>query len=236
MVVVSEYKKLNIKDWAVEDRPREKLQTNGPRALSDAELIAILIGSGNVEESAVELSRRILKSANNNIAELSKMGIDNLTAFNGIGEAKAINILAALELGKRRKDADVFKKDKITSSKDVADVFIPLLSDLSHEEFWILLLNRGNKIIEKQRISQGGIAGTVIDVKMILKPAIDKLASSIILCHNHPSGTLSASDADLQITGKIMAAAKTMDLSVLDHIIIGNDSYISLADEGLLVQ
>ena len=213
-----------------------KLQTNGPRALSDAELIAILIGSGNVEESAVELSRRILKSANNNIAELSKMGIDELTAFNGIGEAKAINILAALELGKRRKDADVFIKDKITSSKDVADVFTPLLSDLPHEEFWILLLNRGNKIIEKQRISQGGIAGTVIDVKMILKPAIDKLASSIILCHNHPSGTLSASDADLQITRKINEAAKTMDLSVLDHIIIGNDSYISLADEGLLVQ
>ena len=236
MLVVSEYKKLNIKDWAVEDRPREKLQTNGSRALSDAELIAILIGSGNVEESAVELSRRILKSANNNIAELSKMGIDELTAFNGIGEAKAINILAALELGKRRKDADVFIKEKITSSKDVADVFTPLLSDLPHEEFWILLLNRGNKIIEKQRISQGGIAGTVIDVKMILKPAIDKLASSIILCHNHPSGTLSASDADLQITRKINEAAKTMDLSVLDHIIIGNDSYISLADEGLLVQ
>ncbi len=236
MLVVSEYKKLNIKDWAVEDRPREKLQTNGSRALSDAELIAILIGSGNVEESAVELSRRILKSANNNIAELSKMSIDELTAFNGIGEAKAINILAALELGKRRKDADVFIKEKITSSKDVADVFTPLLSDLPHEEFWILLLNRGNKIIEKQRISQGGIAGTVIDVKMILKPAIDKLASSIILCHNHPSGTLSASDADLQITRKINEAAKTMDLSVLDHIIIGNDSYISLADEGLLVQ
>lgn len=231
---MSEYKKLNIKDWAVEDRPREKMLRNGSRSLSDAELIAILIGSGNIDETAVELSRRILVSTDNNLNELGRKGVEYLQQFKGIGEAKAITIVAALELGKRRKESDVFNKNKIAGSKDAADYFIPLLGDLNHEEFWILLLDRGNKIKDNFRISQGGISGTVIDVRLILKAAIDKQASSIILCHNHPSGTLQASDADLKITRKIAEAAKMMDMTVLDHIIIGNNKYISFADEGML--
>ncbi len=231
---MNEYKKLNIKDWAVEDRPREKLLSNGSRSLSDAELIAILIGSGNLNETAVELSRRILTSANNNLNELGRKSIESFKTFKGIGEAKAITIVAAMELGRRRKDAEVFDKNKITGSKDAADYFQPLLGDLNHEEFWIMLLDRGNKIIDSFMISQGGISGTVIDVRIIMKPAIEKLASAIILCHNHPSGTMQASDADLKITRKISDAAKLMDISVLDHIIIGQNRYLSFADEGIL--
>ncbi len=231
---MNEYKKLNIKDWAVEDRPREKLTRNGPRSLSDAELIAILIGSGNIEETAVELSRRILASTDNNLNELGRKSIENLKTFKGIGEAKAITIVAALELGKRRKESDIKIKSKITGSKDVADYFQPTLGDLGHEEFWILLLDRGNKIKESFRLSQGGITGTVIDVRIILRTALEKWACSIILCHNHPSGTLHPSDADLKITRKITDAAKIMDIPVMDHIIIGNDKYYSFADEGIL--
>lgn len=228
------YKKLNIKEWAVEDRPREKMLSKGPRSLSDAELIAILIGSGNLDETAVELSKRILTSVGNNLSDLGRKGIDYLKTFNGIGEAKAVTIVAALELGKRRKDANVFIKNKITGSKDAAEYFQPMLGDLNHEEFWILLLDRGNKIIDSFMVSQGGISGTVIDVRLILKSAIEKLASALILCHNHPSGTMQASDADLKITQKIKDAAKLMDILVLDHIIIGQNSYLSLADEGIL--
>ncbi len=231
---MAEYKKLNIKDWAAEDRPREKLLTKGARSLSDAELIAILIGSGNLEETAVELSRRILAAVDNNLNELGRKSTDFLQSFNGIGEAKAVSITAALELGKRRKEADVFNKNKITGSKDAADYFFPILGDLNHEEFWVMLLNRGNKIIDSFMISQGGISGTVIDVRIILKPAIDKLASSIILCHNHPSGTMQASDADLKITKKIKNAAEMLDITVLDHLIIGQNQYLSFADEGML--
>lgn len=231
---MSEYKKLKIKEWAVEDRPREKMLSQGPRSLSDAELIAILIGSGNLDETAVELGRRILKSVNNNLNDLGRKGIDYLKTFNGIGEAKAVSIVAALELGKRRKDADVFVKKKITSSKDAADYFMPLLGDLNHEEFWVLLLDRGNKIIDHFMISQGGISGTVIDVRIILKNALEKLAVSLILAHNHPSGTMEASDADLKITRKIKQGAELLDISVLDHIIIGQNRYLSLADEGMM--
>ena len=231
---MSEYKKLNIKDWAVEDRPREKLLSQGERALSDAELIAILIGSGNLNETAVELSRRILSSVNNNLNDLGRKGIDYLTTFKGIGEAKAVAILAAIELGRRRKEAEVFDTKKITGSKDAADFFMPLLSDLNHEEFWIMLLDRGNKIKDHFMISQGGITGTVIDVRIILKRALDNGAVSMILCHNHPSGTMRASDADLKITEKIKQAAQVMDISLLDHIIVGQNSYYSFADEGLL--
>ena len=231
---MGEYKKLNIKDWAVEDRPREKLLNKGPRSLTDAELIAILIGSGNTEETAVELSRRILTSVENSLNDLGRKSIEYLTKFQGIGEAKAVTIVAALELGKRRKDADVFNKKQITGSKDAADYFIPMLGDLNHEEFWILLLNRGNRIIDSFMVSQGGISGTVIDVRLILKNALDKMASAIILCHNHPSGTMQASDADLNITNKIKSAAEIMDITVLDHIIVGQNNYLSLADEGML--
>ena len=231
---MNEYKKLNIKEWAAEDRPREKLLQHGPRALSDAELIAILIGSGNLNETAVELSKRILAAANHNVNELGKKSIDFLKEFKGIGEAKAITIVAALELGKRRKEADVFNNNRISASKDAFDYFSPLISDLQHEEFWIMLLDRGNKILDTFRISQGGISGTVIDVRIILKPALEKQASSIILCHNHPSATLRPSDADRQITTKIRDAAKLMDITVIDHIIIAGNNYFSFADEGIL--
>ncbi len=231
---MNEHKRLNIKEWAVEDRPREKLLIKGARHLTDAELIAILIGSGNTTETAVELAKRILTATNNNLNELGKKGIDYLKSFNGIGQAKAVSIVAALELGKRRKDADVFNKNKIGGSKDVVDFFRPQLADLTHEEFWVMFLNRGNKIIDTFMVSQGGISGTVIDVRLILKKAIEKLASSLILCHNHPSGTIQASNADISITKKIIDAAKIMDITVLDHIIITQNSFLSFADNGML--
>ena len=229
-----EYTNLKIKDWAVEDRPREKLLQKGILSLSDAELIALLIGSGTRNESAVELAKKVLKNANNNLNELGKFEIKDLQKNKGIGEAKAITIMAALELGRRRKISDIIDKQKISSSNDVFNLFQPLLGDLPHEEFWILLLNRSNKIIDKFKISQGGISGTVIDVRLILKVAIEKLASSIILCHNHPSGNRMPSDADDSITHKLIEGGKLLDIKVLDHIIIADTQFFSFADEGKL--
>ena len=228
------YKKLSIKEWAVEDRPREKMQAKGIRSLSEAELMAILIGSGSRTESAVDLSRSILASANNNLNELGKKTIKDFQKFNGIGEAKAITLSAAMELGRRRKESAPDEKTKVITSNDAATIFKPLLSDLAHEEFWVLLLNRNNLVIDKVMVSQGGLSGTVIDVRIILKMALDKLACSIILCHNHPSGNLVPSEADKEITRKIKEAGKHMDIPVLDHVIIGNGSYFSFADEGLI--
>ncbi len=228
------YKKLSIKEWAVEDRPREKMLVKGIRALSEAELIAILIGSGNLDESAVEVARRIMASVNNNLNELGKKTINDLQKFKGIGPAKAITIAAAMELGRRRKESEPDEKPKVVTSADCAAIFKPLLSDISHEEFWVLLLNRNNLVIDKMMVSQGGISGTVIDVRIILKMALDKLACSIILCHNHPSGNLIPSEADKDITKKIKEAGKHMDIPVLDHLIIANDAYFSFADEGLI--
>lgn len=228
------YKKLSIKEWAVEDRPREKMLAKGIRSLSEAELIAILIGSGNLEESAVEVSRRIMASVNNNLNELGKKTINDLQKFKGIGPAKAITIAAAMELGRRRKESDPDEKPRVVTSSDAATIFKPLLSDLPHEEFWVLLLNRNNLLIDKMLVSQGGLSGTVIDVRIILKMALDKLACSIILCHNHPSGNLNPSEADKEITTKIKEAGKHMDIPVLDHLIIANDDYFSFADEGLI--
>lgn len=231
---MAEYKNLTIKDWALEDRPREKLLSKGLSSLTDAELIAILIGSGIKNESAVELAKKILKAVKNNLNELGKLTVEDLMASKGIGEARAITIIAALELGRRRKRADIMEKKKISGSKDVFEFFQPVLADLPYEEFWILLLNRSNKIIKKFKISQGGISGTVIDVRMILKNAIEKLASSIILCHNHPSGNLQPSEADKKITTKLKDAAMIMDMQVLDHLIITDSSFYSFADEGIL--
>ena len=228
------YKKLSIKEWAVEDRPREKLLQKGTRVLSDAELLAILIRSGNASETAVELSRRILSSVKNDLSELSKKDADYLLKFNGIGDAKAVNILAALELGRRRKEKQVSQKVIISGSKEAARFFHPILEDLNHEEFWVLLLNRSNTVIDKFMVSQGGLTGTVIDIKIILRTALEKLASSIILCHNHPSGNLKPSSSDLEVTKKIKNAAKMMEISVLDHLIIAHDEYLSFADEGLI--
>jgi len=229
-----EYKKLSIKKWAVEDRPREKMLKHGFSSLSNAELIAILIGSGNLSESAVELSRRILSDFKNNLEQLGKSSVEKLKTFNGIGEAKAINILAALELGRRRILTDNRSQAKINSSEDAFQIMSIELSDLSHEEFWAIYLDRANNVIDKAKISQGGISGTVIDVRIILKQAIEKLASSIILAHNHPSGNLSPSQNDLEITRKMAEASKLVDIKVLDHIIVAGNHFSSFADDGLI--
>lgn len=227
-------KHLGIKAWAEEDRPREKLLLKGKTTLSDAELIAILIGSGSRDESAVDLSKRILSSASNNLNQLGKVSVVELQKFNGIGEAKAISIAAALELGKRRKESDPIKRAKVTQSSVVFDYMREVMDDLPHEEFWVLLLNRGNQILEKVNISKGGVSQTVVDAKIVFKMAIDKLASSIILCHNHPSGNLKPSEADKQLTKKIKEAGIILDLPILDHLIFADNKYLSFADEGLL--
>jgi DNA repair protein RadC len=226
--------KLSIKSWAEADRPREKLLAHGRAALSEAELIAILIGSGNNEESAVELSRKILASVKNNLSELAKLEVSDLCKFKGIGEAKAISIIAALELGRRRtKDSAIERKD-FKTSRNVFEFFHTKLADLPHEEFWILLLNRASKLIKEISISSGGISGTVVDAKMVFKPALEQRASSIILCHNHPSGNRNPSMEDIALTKKLKEAGKALDIAVFDHIIICNDTYYSFADEGLI--
>ncbi|MGK0387319.1 MAG: DNA repair protein RadC [Maribacter sp.] len=223
-----------IKSWAEEDRPREKLLAKGKSSLSDAELVAILIGSGSRNESAVSLSQKILKSVDNNLNNLGKTSLSNLMKFKGIGEAKAITIAAALELGRRRQLSDIKERPQIRSSKDAYHVLAPLIMDLPHEEFWILLLNRANKVIGRERVSIGGVAGTVVDAKIIFRKALEMLASGIILCHNHPSGNLSPSHADLEITKKLKRAGETLEINILDHLIIAENEYFSFADEGKL--
>ncbi len=225
---------LTIKTWAEEDRPREKLSLKGKNALSDAELIAILIGSGNKTDSAVELSKKILVSINNDLNKLGKLSISDLTQFNGIGEAKAISIISALELGRRRKDSEVEKRPIIKSSKDAYNVIADVLSDLPHEEFWVLYLNRKNEVIKKENISKGGVSGTIADSKIIFKSAIEQLASAVILCHNHPSGSLKPSTADISLTKKLKETGTMLDTPVLDHLIIGEKDYFSFADQELL--
>jgi DNA repair protein RadC len=227
-------KKLSLKEWAEDDRPREKMLKNGIQALSNAELIAILIGSGTRNETAVEVARKILDQNQNNLNELAKLTIKDLQKIKGIGEAKAISIITALEIGKRRKIAEVIERKKISSSKDVFDIFGQQLGDLPYEEFWVLLLSRSNQILSKEKISQGGISGTVTDVRIILKLAIDKMASSVILCHNHPSGNIKPSEADNTITHKLKEAGKLMDINIHDHVIVSNAGYYSFADEGLM--
>ncbi|MBT3209686.1 MAG: DNA repair protein RadC [Bacteroidetes bacterium] len=229
---MDESKNFGIKNWAIEDRPREKLLSKGINSLSNAELIAILIGSGTRNESAVDLSKKILQNSNNDLKELGKLSIAQLQKNKGIGEAKAVTIVAALELGQRRKLSEIINKEKITKSQDVAEYFQSILSDLTHEEFWVLFLNRANKIIERRKISQGGVSGTFIDNKIIFKYAIENLASSIILCHNHPSGNINPSKSDIAITDKAVEIGNLFDISVLDHIIVTEDSYFSFADDG----
>jgi DNA repair protein RadC len=228
------YKSTVIKDWALEDRPREKLLAKGITSLSNAELLAILIRSGGPENSAVELARQVLKQAGNNLQELGRKTVPDLVKHHGIGPVKAITIIAALELGRRRKRTELQDKIRISGSQDVFSLFQPLIADLPHEEFWVLILNRSNRVLDKIRISQGGISGTVIDVRIILKNALDRLSSSLILCHNHPSGNLKPSDADIRITTKIADAGKIMDIQLLDHIIIADNSYFSFSDEGMI--
>ena len=225
---------IKIKEWAKEDRPREKLISKGPSALSDAELLAILISTGTKDKSAVDIGRELLKLAENNLNILGKLDLADLRKVVGIGEAKAVTVAAALELGRRRKLASAPDTLQIKSSRDAADIFQPLLADLRHEEFWLLFLSRSNKEISRMRLSQGGISGTVTDVRILMKKAVECLASGIILCHNHPSGNISPSEADILLTQKIRDAGKLMDVNLLDHIIICGDNYYSFADNGEL--
>ncbi|MBN2681456.1 MAG: DNA repair protein RadC [Bacteroidales bacterium] len=225
---------MKIKDWAPEDRPREKLLEKGISSLTDAELIAILLGSGTKDETAVEVAKRILKNSDNNLNELGKLGVNDLIKEKGLGPARAITIIAALELGRRRKVSESNEKMVIKSSRDAFEIFQPLIGDLSHEEFWVVFLNRANKVIDKKKISQGGITGTVTDIRLIMKDAVNILASGIILCHNHPSGNNKPSDADIKITKKVKEAAQLFDINLLDHLIVADKNYLSFADEGLI--
>lgn len=226
--------KLGIKAWAEADRPREKLLLQGRRSLTDAELIAILIGSGNRDETAVDLSKRILAACGNDLAKLSKLTIVELSKFKGIGEAKAISIVAALELGRRRKDVEVLPAPKVQTSKDAYNLLKADLEDLPHEEFWLLLLSRSNAVIGKYFLSKGGQSGTIADPKLIFKVALEHSAVSIILAHNHPSGNLKPSNEDIKLTARLREAGKIMDIQIFDHLIIGDNAYLSLADEGYI--
>ncbi len=225
----------NIKSWSADDRPREKMLTKGRQSLSDSELLAIILGSGSPGESAVDLSKRILSDYHNNLNELGRISIrDLIKKYKGIGEAKAINILAALELGRRRQETDPVERDLIRSSKDAFHIMYPLIADLPHEEFWVLLCNRANKVIRKEFIGRGGINAVMVDVRIVLKAALDHMASGIILCHNHPSGTLKPSDVDIKLTQKMVEAARLFEIIIMDHLIIAENKYLSFADEGLL--
>jgi DNA repair protein RadC len=222
-----------INQWAEDDRPREKFLLKGKSALSDSELLAILIGSGSRNESAVQLCQRILASVNNNLNHLGKLSIKQLTEFKGIGEAKAITIAAALELGRRRRAEDAVTLNTITSSKAVFEIMQPIIGELAHEEFWVLYLNNSNKILHKAQLSKGGLTGTIVDTRIIFKTALEYNATSLILTHNHPSGKLQASDADKEVTRKLKIAGQQLDILVLDHIIITENGYYSFNDEGI---
>ena len=224
--------RLTITQWAEEDRPREKMMMHGASALSNAELLAILIGSGNAEESAVELMRKVLNDYHNNLNELGKASIEDLCRYKGIGSAKAISILAASELGKRRKEEAVKERVTILSSKDVYDCFYPLMCDLPTEEFWVLMLNQASKIIDKVKISAGGLSATAVDVRCILREALVKRASAIVLCHNHPSGNIRPSKEDDLLTRHVAQASECMDIRLVDHIILTDGAFYSYADEG----
>ncbi|MCQ6958080.1 RadC family protein [Mucilaginibacter aquariorum] len=226
--------KISIKAWAEEDRPREKLSGQGRRALTDAELIAILIGSGSRDESAVELSKRILHYYDNDLNKLGKAGISELSQFKGIGEAKAISIIAALEIGRRRGDTEIKVQDEVKSSRDGYNIMRRHLMDLNHEEFWIMLIGRSSKVLAKELVSKGGLSGTVADPKIIFHMALQHQASAIIMVHNHPSGNLKPSREDLVLTKKIADAGRMLDINVLDHLIITDSGYFSFGDEGLL--
>lgn len=227
-------KHLTIKSLAEDDRPREKLVAKGRQTLSDAELIAILLRSGSRDETALQLAQKLLSSSKNSIHDLAKLQISDLRKFKGVGLTKAVTIAAALELGRRRADSNVLEKSRVLNSQQAFQYIYPRLTDLPHEEFWVLYLNRANLIIRSECVSKGGVSGTLVDVRLILKPAIECLASSIILAHNHPSGNIIPSQHDLLLTRKVKDAAKLMDVNVQDHIIIGENTYYSFSDQGTL--
>jgi DNA repair protein RadC len=231
---ISRCMSLKITDWAVEDRPREKLYAKGTSSLSDAELLAILIGSGTRNRSAVDLGRELLSLVGNNLNSLGKLSIQELKKIHGIGSARAVTIAAAMELGRRRKLAELPENPQIKCSRDVFDLLSPLVSELPHEEFWILFLNRSNRVMNRMKLSQGGVSGTVTDVRIIMKKAVEFLASGIIVSHNHPSGNLNPSESDTKITQKIKEAGALLDIQLLDHIIIAENDYYSFADNGLI--
>ena len=230
----SENKHIIIKLLAEDDRPREKLATLGRHSLSDAELIAIILGSGSRTETAVQLAQRMLSANKNNINELAKLSIGELKKFKGVGDAKAITVAAAFELGRRRNDSESIERIKITSSLVAYQIFQKRLCDLPHEEFWMLILNRANQVIKEENLSKGGISGTVVDVRLICKSAIENNASGIVIAHNHPSGQILASEQDKSITKKLKEALKTFEISLLDHLIIGDQKYFSFADDMML--
>lgn len=228
------YQQKSIKNWAEDDRPREKLLLKGRNSLSDSELLAIIMGSGSRDESAVELAKRILNSVENNWNNLSTLSVKDLCKFKGVGEAKAISIITALEIGRRRAAQGLIEKPKITCSQDAFVIFQSLIGDTQIEEFWVLFLNQANFVIRKEQISKGGISQTSVDVRVILKTALEEMATGIILAHNHPSGNLKPSESDRQITQKIKASGQTMDIAVLDHLIVTQKAYFSFADEAIL--
>lgn len=223
-----------IKSWAEDDRPREKLLYKGRSALSDAELIAILLGSGSRDLTAVDLAKCILSSVENKLGSLARLQVDDLKKFRGIGEAKAVTIVAALELGRRRREEKGQLQQRITTSREAYELMSGVLSDLDHEEFWVILLSRSQRFKDKLCISRGGIAGTVVDMRLIFKPAIEKLASGIILCHNHPSGNLRPSSHDIDLTKKVVRSGEMLDIRIYDHVIFTDDGFYSFADEGLI--
>ncbi|MGI9545711.1 MAG: RadC family protein [Flavobacteriaceae bacterium] len=224
----------SIKNWSDADKPREKLMRNGRGLLTNAELISILIGSGNRDESALQLSKRILQAANDDLAELAKLSVEQLMRFKGIGEAKAITIVAAIEIGRRRRVSGKTLKPSINSSNQAYDLLFPFLADLPHEEFWIVYLNNSNRVLHSAQLSKGGITGTIVDVRLVIKKALHLGAVSLILAHNHPSGTLIPSQADKEITQKLIKAANAMEMKVLDHLIISQDSFFSFADNKMI--
>ncbi len=231
---MEENNSFSIKHWAEDDKPREKLMQKGKQALSDSELVAILIGSGSRNESAVALSKRILASVNHNLNALGKLSLKQLMNFKGIGEAKAITIAAAMELGRRRRDEENIVLQTVTSSKAVFQIMQPIIGELAHEEFWVLYLNNGAKVVYKTQLSKGGITSTVVDIRLLFKIAFEHNATSIILVHNHPSGKLEVSKADEEITQKIKSAAQHLDIQLFDHVIVTENSYLSFKDSEIL--
>ena len=226
--------KLSIPEWSKADRPRERLLANGPKALSDAELVAILIRSGTPKDSALDLARLILGKAGNDLHKLAALGVADLMKLKGVGEAKALSIVAALELGQRRRDSVVEERPLIATSREAYEVMRPWVADLPHEEFWLLLLDRGNRLLDRVKVSQGGIHGTVADPKVIFREALEKRASSVLLCHNHPSGQLRPSSEDITLTNKLVEGGRYLDIVVQDHLIVGSTGYFSFADNGQL--
>ncbi len=230
---MDEVKKLTIKDWNADDRPREKLLKKGISALSDAELLTILISTGTRNQSALDLARAVLSSVDNNLHLLGKRTVADLMKINGIGEAKAISIISALELGRRRRNSDL-ERAEIKGSSDVFAIMQPILADLPHEEFWVLFLNRANRVIDKVCVSRGGVSGTMVDVKIVMKLALERLASSLILVHNHPSGNTNVSAEDRKITKMMQDASSMLDIKLLDHLVVADNRFVSFADDDML--